>query len=226
MTFLTLDIKGIVSGIVIGIVMLAFGGSFGLLAFGMLFWFLFLSAIVTNVGVTKKKKLGLYEKARGYKNVLANGFVPMVIAILFGINALHPFASGTLLEVAYFSSVAAITADKFASEVGVLDGFPISIVSLRRVAKGTSGGITGLGTTASAVGALLIGVMAFFFSHGISAYALIASVVFISGFFGSIVDSVLGYFEEKGIGNKYTSNFFCALAGAVIGVILALILGI
>ncbi|MGC8586718.1 MAG: DUF92 domain-containing protein [Candidatus Micrarchaeia archaeon] len=224
--FLTLDIKGIEAGVAIGAVMLVFGGSFGLLAFGMLFWFLFLSAIVTNVGITKKRKLGLYEKTRSYKNVFANGLVPMAIAVLFGINAAHHFAPSVLIGIAYFSSVAAITADKFASEIGVLDGFPISLISLRRVEKGTSGGVTVLGTFASAVGAALIGCMAFFLSHGILSYVAFAAIIFVSGIIGNIADSFLGYFEEKGIGNKYTSNFMCALAGAIVGVAIALLAGV
>ena len=48
--------------------------------------------------------------------------------------------------------------------------------------------------------------------------ALMAVVVF-SGLAGDLADSVLGYFEEKGIGNKYTSNFVCAVVGVAISIV-------
>ena len=41
-------------------------------------------------------------------------------------------------------------------------------------------------------------------------------IIAISGLLGSVVDSVAGHFEEKGIGNKYTSNILCAIAAALI----------
>jgi uncharacterized membrane protein len=45
----------------------------------------------------------------------------------------------------------------------------------------------------------------------------------VSGFVGGLVDSMLGYYEERGIGSKYTSNLFCALAGAALAVALILL---
>ena len=39
--------------------------------------------------------------------------------------------------------------------------------------------------------------------------------VTIAGVMGSFADSALGYFEEKGIGNKYTSNFICGLVAGL-----------
>jgi uncharacterized membrane protein len=41
-----------------------------------------------------------------------------------------------------------------------------------------------------------------------------------SGFCGGLVDSLLGYYEEKGIGNKYTSNAICGIAGALIAMLI------
>ena len=34
--------------------------------------------------------------------------------------------------------------------------------------------------------------------------------------FGNFIDSLLGHFEEKRIGNKYTSNLVCSVAGAAL----------
>ena len=120
-------------------------------------------------------------------------------------------AFGTFIAVSYVASVAAISADKFASEIGVLDGIPTMLLTLKRVKKGVSGGVTALGLVASFVAALIIGTSALYINVALPIVALIA----FSGFFGNLIDSVFGYYEEKGIGNKFTSNFVCSLAGAV-----------
>ncbi|MEM0149199.1 MAG: DUF92 domain-containing protein [Candidatus Micrarchaeaceae archaeon] len=220
MEFFTLDIKGTITGIIIAILLLIFGKVYGITMFLELVWFLVLSAIVTNVGIRKKLKLGLNEKARGYKNVLANGLAPVIVALLYFINGIHAFASPQLLVLAFFSSISAITADKFASEIGVLDGFPRSVVTLARLPKGTSGGITLLGTFAGLVGSFLISVTYLFVKVNLGAVA----VIIIAGFIGNVIDSFFGFFEERGIGNKYTSNFACGSTGAIAGFAIAALL--
>ena len=55
--------------------------------------------------------MGLYEHERGWENVLSNGLLPSILAI--GSPYLGPFP--------FIASIAAVTADKFGSEIGVLD---------------------------------------------------------------------------------------------------------
>jgi hypothetical protein len=50
-------------------------------------------------------------------------------------------------------------------------------------------------------------------------FAFIFAII-VGGFIGTLVDSILGHFEEKGIGNKYSSNFVCSVAGGILSVIL------
>ena len=38
------------------------------------------------------------------------------------------------------------------------------------------------------------------------------------------MDSVFGYFEERGTGNKYTTNIACAITGAAVGAALLMLL--
>ena len=59
-----------------------------------------------------------------------------------------------------------------------------------------------------------------FWSSNFSYYTI---VVVISAFFGNIVDSLAGVYETAGIGNKYTSNVLCGMAGALLAMLILLI---
>jgi uncharacterized protein (TIGR00297 family) len=220
--FFTLDKKGFSLAVLFGILIFFFGKEYGLLFLIDIIIFLVLSSVVTKFGKIKKRGIGAYEIARGWKNVLSNGIVPVIIAFLYFMNS-QVFGYALPIEViaaAYIASIAAVIADKFASEIGVLDGEPTMLLTLKKVKKGTSGGVTALGTCASLIASFIISLSVF----GIAgASLLIVVVAFFSGFFGCVVDSVLGYFEEQGIGNKYTSNFFCALGGSAMCMLVMLL---
>ncbi|MCL5099505.1 MAG: DUF92 domain-containing protein [Candidatus Marsarchaeota archaeon] len=227
MPFLTLNFKAVVVSLVVGAAMIVFGKDLGLFFFGEMFFFVVLAAIVTLAGKKFKQNAGLYEKSRGIKNVLANGLWPLVMSAAFyatyttGHSHLALFAA-----LGFIASVGAVTSDTFSSELGVLDGRPVMILGFRKVQKGVSGGVTWLGLAAGFGGALLISaafvvVLPELSALGLSSYILAFIVLTISSFFGTIADSVLGYFEEKGIGSKYTSNFFGSMAGSALCVALA-----
>ena len=229
MNVLTLDWKGALLGLGMAVALIILGyGIFGWFFVLTLLYFLILSAIVTYVGREFKIGVHLYQKSRGVKNVLANGLPALAFAFLFFVSMLH---GNDLLAklgvVGFVSSVAAVMADKFGSELGVLDGIPISIVSFRQVKKGISGGVTLLGLAASLAGAMLIS-LAFIplplINNGFGMKPEIAAViVIVAGFAGSIIDSVLGHYEEKGIGTKYTTNFICGISGGIIAALLYLL---
>jgi uncharacterized protein (TIGR00297 family) len=229
MDFLTLDIGGVLLAVILGLLIIFLGLGVGWLLLLVLLAFLVLSAIVTWVGMRSKKRLGLGQNPRGIWNVLANGMPPIIMAVLFyiftkdGNSALAAFS-----VVGYVASVAGITADKFGSELGVLDGTPRMIFTMKKVKKGTSGGITAFGLIVGLLGAFAIALLMPLFSKVLAASgesiltALIVATI--AGFIGTLVDSALGYYEEKGIGNKFTSNFVCGVvAGIVAMAILALI---
>ena len=208
----TLNEKGILSALVVGVLIFFLGQSYGLFFVADAGAFLVLSAIVTSAGKVKKVGIGMYEHTRGWKNVLSNGLIPLVISALYFFNSYNQVLPPAYVAVVYVASIAAITADKFASEIGVLDGEPRMLVTMKRVKKGCSGGVTALGTFSSLFSAFVIGLSALFLGWSLGVVAILT----VSGFLGGIVDSILGYWEEKGIGNKYTSNFFCAVAGSII----------
>lgn len=197
-----LDKEGMLLAAIFGIVLYFFGGPAYL---ALMLVFFILAVIVTRYGYDVKRDLGLYEHERGWENVLSNGFLPAILAILSPFTGPGPF----------IASMAAVTADKFASEVGVLEqNPPISLLDLKPAKPGTSGAVSSIGTIASLGGAALIGVGAIYLFHiGPNA----ALIVAIAGLAGSIIDSIFGVLEERGIGTKGTTNFICSLAGAIIG---------
>ncbi len=197
-----LDKKGVILALAFGAVLLVYGGP-GYLAL-MLFFFV-LAMAVTRYEHELKRELGLYEHERGWENVLSNGLLPSALAV----------ASPIIGPIPFVSCLSAVTADKFGSEIGVLDAKdPVSIFDLKPVKPGTSGGISVLGTVGSLAGASAVGLagMAVF---GITpTQALLCGA---AGLAGSIVDTMLGVLEERGVGTKGTTNFVCSLVGALIG---------
>jgi uncharacterized protein (TIGR00297 family) len=185
-----------------GIVVAVFGaGAF----LALLLVFLVLSVMVTHFGHEKKREIGLYEHERSWENVLANGFVPMLCAVLSPSIGWGP----------YVGSLAAITADKFASELGVLGGEPFYLLNFKKVKRGTNGAVTPFGLLMSFDGALLVGVAAYVFLPGLTLWKIVG--IGLVGFGGSMADSLVGVLEERGMGTKATTNAICSLFGAVAG---------
>ncbi len=205
---LTLDAAGIASATLLGIALLLLGGSMGWFFLMAMVAFLVLSAMVTEYRKEEKKRIGVNESARSWKNVVANGTVPFIVAVLYFLNGSMHFVAQSVLIVSYVATLSAITADKFASELGVLDGKPTMLLTLKVVDKGVSGGITSLGIT----GGLLASIVMALLYLAIQGNIIFFIVIVFAGFSGNIVDSVLGYFEDKGIGNKFTTNIACAAA--------------
>jgi uncharacterized protein (TIGR00297 family) len=196
-----LDKGGILLAVLFAAVLLYAG--MGYLALMLAFFALAMAA--TKYEYELKRDMGLYEHERGWENVLSNGLLPSVLALA------SPFVG----PMPFIASVAAITADKFGSEMGVLaaDG-PVSLFDLKPVKPGTSGGISVLGTVASLGGATAIGACGMFLFSLNPTQALIIGF---AGLFGSLVDTAFGVLEERGLGTKGTTNFICSLAGAVFG---------
>jgi uncharacterized protein (TIGR00297 family) len=231
MAFLTLNRSAVVVALAIGILLVIFGRGIGFLFAALMVYFLALSAFVTYFGYYYKVARKLTQRERGAWNVIANGAGPLIFAAVFFFGFV--MNSNTVMLSSFFGffgSVAAITADKFSSELGVLNGMPKMIFTMKKVDKGVSGGVTLFGVGMGILAAFLIALIVIPFNaynSGVFFYNI--TVLFailcvtVSGLFGTLVDSMLGYFEEKGIGNKYTSNFFCSIAGGLLGMALVLL---
>lgn len=138
----------------------------------------------------KNRKQGLDEKfSKGHERdagqVLGNGG----IAALFA--ALHFFFPASPLPwLGFAASLAAVNADTWATELGVLNPTsPRMITDLTKVVeKGTSGGISLVGTLASLAGSALIALSASLLTGDWPPFLLIV----FSGLAGSLFDSLLG----------------------------------
>jgi uncharacterized protein (TIGR00297 family) len=196
-----LDKQGIMLGLAMGLIVFL---TAGLNYLALVIVFFALAVLATKYQHYQKRELGIYEHERSWENVFYNGAIPMIFAVL----------SPQLGPMPFIASISAITADKFASELGVLSGQPIDLGTLKPAKPGTSGAVSILGFVMSLAGGTLIGVA------GMWAFGLTpntAALIGIAGFIGSLVDSIFGIFEERGFGTKGTTNLICAISGGIVG---------
>ena len=173
-------------------------GISGGLIFGLggLSWaVLLLTFFISSSALSKafsQRKMALSEKfskgsQRDWQQVLANGGMGVVLVLLF---LLLPGKEWSW--VAYVGAMAAVNADTWATEVGVLNPTPPRLLTSGKVVeRGTSGGVTLLGSLATLLGSLLIGGVAALISPDFSAFMLLLAASF-GGVAGSLFDSLLG----------------------------------
>jgi uncharacterized protein (TIGR00297 family) len=161
-------------------------GAGGMLAGSLLLLFFISSSALSRLGFRRKAHVEeRFEKVgrRDHAQVFANGGVAALLAAGYGLTA-EP-----VLLIALAGSLAAVNADTWATELGVLSRRrPRLITSGRPVEAGTSGAVSIEGTLAAAAGAGLIAVVAGLASSS----AGIAVAVLAGGFTGAAVDSLLG----------------------------------
>lgn len=217
------SLSGLLSGYVMGVGIIFFGG-WG--AFAIILMFFLLSGITTKYHYDQKKKKGLAEKkggARGYKNVFGNGLVSLIMVILFY------FLGWGALIAAYLGSAAAATCDTAGGEIGRLSKRdPRLITNLKKVPAGTEGAVSSLGKGAEIAIGVLMGLVAW--GSGMSAGSIggieLLAITAFGGFMGATIDSYLGATletTESWFGNNLT-NFFCTIGGALFSILLYYVL--
>ncbi len=209
-----------------GTLMAVFMGGLIIYLAGFPWFVLLLVFLAVGYGATKykfdyKESLSVAEADKGRRsatNVLATGLVPMFFALLWYADG----AKDLIYVAGYIAAVATVTGDTLSSEIGVLSKkHPVLITTLERVPPGTDGGVSLLGELAGILGALLIGIFAWFF--GIIP-SLASSILYalIGGVIGFHVDSLLGaVLERKGFCGNATVNFLSTIAGGAIGLSIA-----
>lgn len=156
-------------------------------AAGLLLFFIS-SSLLSRLFRSKKTAAGEnFAKGdrRDWAQVAANGGLGALLAL---VHLVRPAAGWTW--IAFLGAMAAANADTWATELGVLNPrAPRLVTSFKKVAPGTSGGISLLGTGASLAGAGLIGGLALL-PGGAGGQAVIAITA--AGLVGSLFDSLLG----------------------------------
>jgi uncharacterized protein (TIGR00297 family) len=180
-----------------------------------------LTLAATKIGKAKKERLGTGESKRGRNaaQVAANlGAAALAASFPYGAFRPEPVLLPSLAAVTAFMSLTALAeaaADTVSSEIGqVFGGEPRMITTLRKVSKGTDGGITLAGTLAGAVASLLIMFVAFWATKGTHFLGDWVSICLgaAGGTFGLLFDSVLGAtLERRGLLNNDAVNFLSTL---------------
>jgi len=176
----TLDAGGAVAAMAVGT---ATFGALALPGAGVLIAFFVTSVGLSRVGKARKARLLVDVGKTGPRDaaqVLANGGIAALCALL-------TLWEGSRYAAAFAGALAAATADTWGTEIGALArGVPRSVLTLRPVATGLSGGVTVQGTLAEVAGALTIAG---------AALALVPAAFFaiwLGGIAGALADSVVG----------------------------------
>jgi uncharacterized protein (TIGR00297 family) len=204
-----------------------------------IFVFFIASSLLSKFKKSKKKKYDtVFDKSdkRDEGQVAANGGVAGIVVLLW-----YAMPEWTDLYYVYLSTIAAVTADTWGTEIGILGkGKPVSVISLKKVEPGTSGGVSLTGFAGGIIGSLLIVLSAWLIDPaGFTITS--AGIIVIAGFAGSLVDSIAGatiqaqYWSAEGIVTERTHfhgtpttlvsglrwcdndcvNWLCAVTGAI-----------
>ncbi len=168
----------------------------------LLITFFVLSSLLSHYKASAKESLAeKFDKGsrRDFGQTFANAGAGTLIALAF------LFYSQPILLAAFVGAIATVNADTWATELGVLSKRPPRLVTTwKRVAPGTSGGVSLLGTLATSAGALCIGLALLLFlwidallggagfAHAGASGVWILPASMLGGLAGSLFDSLLG----------------------------------
>jgi uncharacterized protein (TIGR00297 family) len=184
--------------------------------------FFILSSLLSKIGKSYKRKFSaFFEKSsqRDIGQVLANG------SLAGGILLIFHFYPADFLYWLYLGALAAVTADTWATEIGVFSRIsPLLITTFKQVPAGTSGGVTSLGTLFALIGAFLIAVSGLIAAPAIVTLSWTHPALYIiaaGGLLGSLVDSLIGatlqaQYQCKGCGKVTEKQRHCSSAATVL----------
>jgi len=183
----SLSRSGAVAATVVGALIFGLGGWQWAV---LLLTFFISSSILTRL--FKKRKAEVDEKfskggQRDAGQVLANGGIAAIFASLHAI-----FPAAPWIWWGFAASMAAVNADTWATELGVLNpSLPRLITNGQRVERGTSGAISLYGTLAALGGSILVALLAVVTAPIPASWIYIVTVA-LAGLLGAMFDSFLG----------------------------------
>jgi uncharacterized protein (TIGR00297 family) len=160
-----------------------------------LIYFFVSSSLLSHFRSHDKERTAADKFSKGSQRdilqVMANGGVATALALAHGLTGSQ--VAKALLQAGYTGALATANGDTWATELGVLNTHqPRLITTGKPVAPGTSGGITLLGTSASAAGGLSLGLV-FWLLQGLrKSHATFPFIGLFSGLAGSLADSLMG----------------------------------
>lgn len=170
------------SAFALGVLLFFFGGD---IVYWALIEFFVLGSAISKFKKKAKneaEKLHNRQGSRTPVQVLANGLAPLLFCVVYYYTKDEAFL------LAAFSCLASANADTFSSEIGMTSKKqPVSIITLKPIQKGISGGVSPLGVFSGLVGSAFIALAA---AVNFGLYGFLTVTVF--GFAGSVLDSVLG----------------------------------
>jgi uncharacterized protein (TIGR00297 family) len=189
----SLSESGWLGAILVGTLTFGFGGwPWGL----TLIVFFVSSSILSHYKESIKERRAAEKFAKGgrrdFFQTIANGGLGALCAVAYALGNQPP-----ALLAAFVGLMATVTADTWATELGVLSPHQPRLITTRQpVPPGTSGGVTLMGTTAAAAGGLLIGITMFLFSWLMLPGAPLPWWMIVAGLLGGLggamFDSLLG----------------------------------
>ncbi len=169
------------TAVAVGFVVMYIGGVSG---FTVLLFFFLSSSIVSRL-CREDGMIAAKSSERDMMQVIANALPAAAALVAY---RLSPYPEACL--AAFAAAIAEAEADTLSGEIGRLSHRdPVSIITLTRVPKGLSGGVTVLGLSAGAISSLVVALL-FMGTFGCSLSVLFS--VAAAGFLGSVFDSFLG----------------------------------
>lgn len=194
-----LTASGAVAAFLVGTIVFGLGGwpfAVPLLAFFIL------SSLLSRMGADRKSRMAdTLEKtgAREYTQVFANGGLAGLLVL-----AWYWFPEWNSYPL-YVGALAAVTADTWGTEVGVLGNRKtVQLPGFKPVSPGTNGGVSLAGLCAGLTGSLVIAMSSVTWIRGET-----VGWVLLAGMAGTLVDSLLG--------STVQAQYRCSLCNAVTG---------
>lgn len=195
--------SGAVAAYLVGVATVVGVGAAGLLLYAVFFG----SSIMMGKLHRSTVDADVVDKsgARDANQVLANGGVAALCSLFVFV-----FPDYSLLGIVGFvGSIAAATADTWASELGKFSKEkPVHIITGERVPQGVSGAVSGLGTAAAIAGSFVIAVTAILIWWSLTSLSHVWLLFFtIIGFVANLVDTL--------VGALYQTLYKCPECGAI-----------
>lgn len=141
---------------------------------------------------------GLKGDMRDHMQVIANGLVPTLAALLYLLTGKSVFV------IAFVAALSEAFADTAASGIGAFSGKAYDPFRFKATERGLSGGMSLIGTLASLVAAFVIGLIALAFGKLELSMLLVTTL---SAFLGGVFDSFLG--------SLFQVKFKCRVCGKI-----------